>query len=72
MVLLYEGRCSLQSVGLVPGSCWADASLCSISCPFALKSVAGLGGGDADVRRGELGCRVSLESEREGPQISGL
>lgn len=39
-------------VGLVPVSCWAVASLCSISCLSALWAVTGPAGGDLDVEGG--------------------
>lgn len=41
-------------VGLVPVSCWAVASLCSISCLSALWAVAGPGGGETDVEGGGM------------------
>ena len=40
--------------GLVPVSCWAVASLCSISCFPALWAVAGPGGGDVDAEGGGM------------------
>lgn len=40
------------SVGLVPVSCWAVASLCSISCLSAQWAVAGPAGGDVNMKGG--------------------
>lgn len=52
VVLVYQYRCVCVCEGLVPVSCWAVASLCSISCLSALWAVTGPAGGDLDVEGG--------------------
>ncbi len=50
--------CVRVCVGLVPVSCWAVASLCSISCVCALWAVAGPGGRDVGVKGGGIHARL--------------